>query len=85
MEETRSSHFERRDAARNMQRFYRLTVTRDLFGAVLLVREWGRIGAYARERREVKASLADARRDAARLAAQKQRRGYRAVEDGDRR
>lgn len=83
MEETRSSHFERRDAARNMQRFYRLTVTRDLFGTVLLVREWGRIGVYARARGEVMESLAAACREADRLAAQKQRRGYRAVEGGN--
>ncbi|CAK7261540.1 MULTISPECIES: WGR domain-containing protein [unclassified Shinella] len=76
MEETRSSHFERRDAARNMQRFYRLTVTRDLFGTVLLLREWGRIGVFSRERAQEKRSLADAWRDAERLAAQKCRRGY---------
>lgn len=76
MEETRSSHFERRDAARNMQRFYRLTVTRDLFGTVLLLREWGRIGVFSRERAEEKRSLADAWRDAEQLAAQKCRRGY---------
>jgi predicted DNA-binding WGR domain protein len=85
MDETRSSHFERRDATRNMQRFYRLTVTRDLFGTVLLVREWGRIGVYARERREAKKNLAAACRDADRLAVQKQRRGYRLIEaDGGR-
>lgn len=83
MEETRSSHFERRDAARNMQRFYRLTVTRDLFGTVLLVREWGRIGVYARARGEVMESLTAACREADRLAVQKQRRGYRAVEGGN--
>lgn len=76
MEETRSSHFERRDAARNMQRFYRLTVTRDLFGTVLLLREWGRIGVFSRASAEEKRSLADAWRDAERLAAQKCRRGY---------
>ena len=36
------------DPARNMHRFYRLDVQPDLFGGVLLVKEWGRIGAQAR-------------------------------------
>lgn len=76
MSETRSSHFERRDPTRNMNRFYRLTVTRDLFGAVLLVREWGRIGVSCQRRCEEKDSDAEAVRDATRIAAQKQRRGY---------
>lgn len=31
------------DPARNMRRFYRLSVQRDLFGRSSLVREWGRI------------------------------------------
>jgi predicted DNA-binding WGR domain protein len=29
------------DAARNMRRFYRLDMQPDLFGGVLLVRQWG--------------------------------------------
>ena len=62
MNETRSSHFERRDRARNMQRFYRLTVTHDPFGTVLLVREWGRIGVFSREWAEAKPNVAEARR-----------------------
>jgi predicted DNA-binding WGR domain protein len=31
------------DDARNMRRFYRLDVQPDLFGGVLLVKQWGRI------------------------------------------
>lgn len=81
MDETRSHHFERRDPARNMQRFYRLTVTRDLFGTILLVREWGRIGVFCRARAEEKRSLAEARRDAERVATQKRRRGYVPMDD----
>lgn len=77
----RSSHFERRDPARNMKRFYRLTVTRDLFGRTLLVREWGRIGLNSRRWSEEKQSLAEASHDAARIAAQKMRRGYVPVAD----
>lgn len=76
MSEITSSHFERRDPTRNMSRFYRLTVTRDLFGVVLLVREWGRIGVSCQRRWEEKLSDAEAVRDAARIAVQKQRRGY---------
>lgn len=81
MDETRSSHFERRDPARNMQRFYRLTVTHDLFGTVLRVREWGRIGVFSRERVEAKPNVAEARRDAELLATQKCRRRYVPVAD----
>jgi predicted DNA-binding WGR domain protein len=33
------------DLARNMRRYYRLRVQRDLFGRACLIREWGRIGA----------------------------------------
>ena len=35
---------ERREPARNIQRFYAITVTRTLFDGWALVREWGRIG-----------------------------------------
>jgi len=35
---------ERREPARNIQRFYAITVTRTLFGSWAIVREWGRIG-----------------------------------------
>jgi predicted DNA-binding WGR domain protein len=34
----------RRDPARNMQRYYKLDIQPDLFGAQILSREWGRIG-----------------------------------------
>jgi predicted DNA-binding WGR domain protein len=33
------------DAARNMRRFCRLDMQPDLFGGVLLVKEWERVGA----------------------------------------
>lgn len=36
------------DAARNMRRYYRLDLQPDLFGGVLLVRQWERIGARGR-------------------------------------
>lgn len=37
-------YLERCDPARNMKRFYRLSVEPTLFGDAALVREWGRIG-----------------------------------------
>jgi predicted DNA-binding WGR domain protein len=39
------------DLERNMRRFYRLGIDPDLFGGVLLMKEWGRIGARARHSR----------------------------------
>lgn len=38
-------YFERKDPSVNMARFYVLSVERDLFGEICLVRRWGRIGA----------------------------------------
>jgi predicted DNA-binding WGR domain protein len=43
-----AEHLRRVDPARNMHRFYRLDVQPDLSGGVLLVKEWGRIGAHGR-------------------------------------
>jgi predicted DNA-binding WGR domain protein len=63
------------DPARNMSRFYRLDVQPDLFGGVLLVKEWGRIGAQGRtvaERYDDQALAAALQRQAKR----KRRRGY---------
>jgi predicted DNA-binding WGR domain protein len=39
-----SIRLERQEPARNIQRFYAITVTRTLFDGWALVREWGRIG-----------------------------------------
>jgi predicted DNA-binding WGR domain protein len=39
-----SIRLERREPARNRQRFYAIIVTRTLLGAWAMVREWGRIG-----------------------------------------
>ena len=64
MAETRS-HLDaillhRIDAAKNMRRFYRLDVARDLFGRWCLVAEWGRIGRGGRLRMTDYESAADA-------------------------
>ena len=69
-------YLQRVDPARNVRRFYRMTVQRDLFGCSSLVRVWGRIGTrgrvmvntHADEGRAITALMA--------LADEKRRRGY---------
>ena len=41
-------YLRRVDEERNMRRFYRLDIEPDLFGSVLLMKAWGRIGARGR-------------------------------------
>ncbi len=64
---------------RRMSRFYALSIERDLFGRVVLVRQWGRIGARGVERRDEHPDEAAAGVALERLAAVKRRRGYREV------
>ena len=52
-------------------------VERDLFGAVRLVRTWGRIGTRGRERAQVFADEEEAAQVLEALARAKRRRGYR--------
>ena len=66
----------REDPARNMARFYCLSLEASLFGETMLVTRWGRIGTYGRRRATpyVDASAAEAALDVqTRL---KIRRGY---------
>ncbi len=69
-------HVERIDPARNMARFYALSIEPCLFG-VALVRRWGRIGTGGRAQVEPMASEQEAVRRFLALAASKKRRGYR--------
>ena len=73
---TNSLYLERRDPARNMARYYALSIERDLFDGVLAVRRWGRIGTLGRraslpcpDRATALAVLSD-------IEAAKRRRGY---------
>ena len=66
----------RRDTTRNMSRFYHVVVERDLFGAFLAVRRWGRIGTLGRSRQTACPSLPDALEIAEFHARRKRRRGY---------
>lgn len=70
-------YVERTDTAKNMARFYAMSIEPTLFGDVCLVRRWGRIGAqgqmmahsFPREEEAVSLFLA--------LLRQKRGRGYR--------
>jgi predicted DNA-binding WGR domain protein len=66
------------DPARNMRRFYRLSVQRDLFGGASLVREWGRIGFRGQMLIEQHSDEGRAVTALMKLAALKRRRGYEA-------
>lgn len=72
----RTLDLRRIDVARNMRRYYRLSVQRDLFGRACLIREWGRIGARGQSLIEHHEDEGKAITALMRLAAQKQRRGY---------
>jgi predicted DNA-binding WGR domain protein len=60
----------RRDPERRVARFYSLMIERDLFGRVVLVRNWGRIGTNGRELVEEFPGELEA------VAQAKRRRGY---------
>ena len=64
------------DPARNMRRFYRLSVQCDLFGRASLVREWGRIGFRGQMMIEIHPDEGKAITALMKLAAVKKRRGY---------
>ena len=65
---TTTTYLERIDHARNMARYYRLSVVETLFGEWTMVREWGRIGRSGQSREhwcgsvEQATSLLDAHR-----------------------
>jgi predicted DNA-binding WGR domain protein len=65
------------DPEQGVRRFYSLMIERDLFGAVRLVRNWGRIGTGGRELVEEYPSELEAGQALEALAAAKRRRGYR--------
>lgn len=64
------------DATRNMRRFYRLDIERDLFGGFLLMKQWGRIGARGRIMAKRFESEAPALAALQKQADRKRRRGY---------
>jgi predicted DNA-binding WGR domain protein len=69
-------YVERKDVARNMARYYRLSIEPNLFGEICLVRQWGRIGAKGQSkihRFETESDAVDLFLD---LLQQKRKRGY---------
>lgn len=69
------------DPSKNMARFYILSVEIDLFGGIVAVKRWGRIGSHGRQDSLPQQSVADALCEVQRLADAKRRRGYRDVGD----
>ena len=72
-------YLERKDPAKNMNRFYKVVVTKTVFGEWALIREWGRIGSPGTVREEWFDTADLAGQAAVRLRGQKQRRGYLSV------
>jgi predicted DNA-binding WGR domain protein len=70
-------HLRRIDLARNMRRFYCLTVQPTLFGGASLIRDWGRIGTRGQTIMETFNFPADAANALMRIERSKKRRGYR--------
>jgi predicted DNA-binding WGR domain protein len=64
------------DPSRNMRRFYRLDVQRDLFGVWLLVREWGRVGRPGQTRVASFPTVGEAHDALQHQRRVKERRGY---------
>ena len=73
------THLQRREPARNRQRFYMIAVTRTLFDGWAVVREWGRIGQSGTVRETWFETEAAAIEAGVKVRQRKERRGYRAV------
>lgn len=65
------------DETQNMARFYHLTITNNLFGEMVVLRRWGRIGAPGKTKEEISKDLTEAERYIGALALIKTKRGYR--------
>ena len=66
----------RLDPAKNMRRYYRLSVQVDLFGQWCLIREWGRVGGGCQVRTTAFPSPSEAEAALDRCRRRKVRRGY---------
>jgi predicted DNA-binding WGR domain protein len=69
------------DPARNMARFYRVSVGRSLFGDFSVVREWGRIGTIGRVRVDLFENEHGALSAFEAIERSKRKRGYQVLED----
>lgn len=69
---------ERHDDAANLHRFYSTEISRDLFGAFMLIRRWGRVGRRNGQTLvESYATREEAEAAEQTLTRAKSRRGYR--------
>ncbi|MGF0540230.1 WGR domain-containing protein [Agrobacterium sp. ES01] len=69
-------HLRRIEPARNMHRFYRLSISVDLFGHTVVLRQWGRIGTRGQEKAEFVADLNGAYLRLSQIESSKRIRGY---------
>ena len=69
-------HLRRIDPARNMARFYVLSIQPTLFGGVSVIRNWGRIGTSGQAMMQTFDVNADADKAFTQLARSKGKRGY---------
>jgi predicted DNA-binding WGR domain protein len=72
-------HLQRIDLGRNIARFYSMAVERDLFGHVVLVRRWGRLGTAGRTRLDEYRGEGEALAALQALQTTKRRKGYQAI------
>ena len=61
---------------KNERRFYAVSITSDLFGNVLIVRNWGRIGTGGHMRHDTHDTFSSALVEADRIVRSKRKRGY---------
>jgi len=64
------------DPSLNMNRFYSVELTKDLFGQHGVHRQWGRFGTWSRHRHDWFTSLTEAELALSGLVKQKLARGY---------
>lgn len=68
--------FVKMDSAKNAKRFYVVSVERDLFGTMCLVRRWGRLGTRGLSQSVPYRSMTAARAALDKEIARRVRRGY---------
>jgi predicted DNA-binding WGR domain protein len=71
-----SVYLTRRDASKNLSRFYRMLIVPDLFGNWVLLREWGRIGSAGQVKAQLFANAGEALLALQALTRTKVKRGY---------
>lgn len=71
-------YLQRHDDAKNMHRYYQLTIAPTLFGDYALIREWGRIGTKRGQRKEQWFTKeTEALAEGLKLRVEKKKRGYK--------